>query len=349
MNIALVQLWSPPYIDNRSGGPVYSLATIADNLSVFGHRCELIHFNSKLSDQAWHKQYNVYKEDKAAEVLNKFDRVIFSTAGSWTDRKLTLDTDNPWYSDMLDKLTVPFIVQILDEVEPKVLLFRNRFFYHPQCIGTISITGEVKELVAPNSPVPNLVYPVFPINYNDIHWPHKTKSVKTTCRMTTRKRVLELVKQSTSLAHFGFSLDIHGADITWMYAKQVKDQANDHWTYHGSFLPSDVPSILNETRYHYNASYLKIGTFIPRLEIATIEAVLNYKCVPILCKYTVPKWINDSNAILVDPTNMNDLAERLEEKLDFNIMMVDTFINDYFENIQPYHKTIALCTLLSRE
>jgi hypothetical protein len=121
---------------------------------------------------------------------------------------------------------------------------------------------------------------------------------------------LELVQQAEKLHNAGFATDIYGADATWRYVSSLKELGNQYWNFHGSFNRDQLSSILAPARFHYNCCFLKREAVTRRIETSTVEAA-SFGCCSILSRETVPAWVGDDMAILVDTNDLSDLADRL--------------------------------------
>lgn len=341
VNVGLVLLWNEPFVDERAGGPVYALEAIGHNLTSQGVNVEYSFFSDKKRSSNWHPLFKPIPL-KDRRLLNELDFIIFSTAGSGADRKL-----GKWWSPILRDLQIPFAVQLHDEAEGRLLPYRDEFFNHDLCDFLMPITDETTQFLAGSRNSGELVYPGYMISDWRRHKNTKTSSVVTTCRMTSRKRVIELVNQAKGLVKNGFSLDVHGADVTWTYKRELKALENGDWKYHGTFDRDMLPDILSKAMYHYNVVYLKRGKFIPRVELATYEA-LQYGCCPILCASTTPDYIRDSMAILVDPNDLSDLPNVLKERKGEFASMSKRFWDTLTKQIDMKKKTKQLIRKIRR-
>lgn len=308
LRVALVHLWAQPYVDNRASGLVYGFENLGRDLRNIGFTENYLFFSNKKRDGDWHPRF-IQVSLSDAEILNKFDFVIFGSAGSGADRK-----EGSWWKPILDVLKVPFAVQVNNEVDQQVLIYKDLFYDHPYFSLGLPITEGLAYEATPNGKnLRSLVYECLPrtgLSDPGEYYGQKVDRIVTSCRMTTRKRVLELVKQAEKLNQAGFEIDVWGADATWFYVSKLKELQSPSWNYHGSFLRDQLSSILGPAKYHYNCCYLSRGTLTPRIETSTIEAV-SYGCCPILSRATVPEWVTDEMAVLVDTSDLSDLAERL--------------------------------------
>lgn len=346
--VAMVFLWNLPLTNQMTGGILYGLVNVGRDLGKLGFDVRNVYISE------WHKPNAAIHpgfrrvDDMDLEALNGFDFVIFNTPGSGLDKKHVKSGNEPKWLPVLKSIEVPFAVQIHDEVEARIA-FRHEFFDHPQCRLLLPITSEIVDLVVGDIKERDvLVYPCFPtLETHDPsrYYGMKTDSVVTTCRITARKRIVEFVQQARSLAASGFEVHVHGADPAWRYVDEVKEHANESWKYHGAFTRSELTRILTPARFHYNAAFLKRGKFIPRIEISTVEAV-GYGCCPILCRTTVPPWVDDSMAILVDTEDMDDLAERLSRVRNEAHIMNGRFCRAFAEHNSP-DRTLKLGKIIA--
>ena len=341
VNVGLVLLWNEPFVDERAGGPVYALEAIGHNLTLQGANVTYSFFSDKKRSANWHPLFKPIPL-KDRRLLNELDFVILSTAGSGADRKL-----GPWWRPFLRDLRIPFAVQLHDEAEGRLLPYREEFYKHSRCAFLMPITDETSQILADASNTGELVYPGYMIGDQKNNF-KKTLSVVTTCRMTSRKRIIELVNQSKNLVKNGFSLDIHGADVTWTYKRELKALENGDWKYHGTFSRDDMPDILKRAMYHYNVVYLKRGKFIPRVELATYEAA-QYGCCPILCAQTTPPYIRDHMAILVDPNDLSNLPDVLKERKEECADMSKVFWETLIKKMNMEKRTRKLIKWIRRE
>ena len=340
VNVGLVLLWNEPFVDERAGGPVYALEAIGHNLTLEGVNVQYSFISNKGRSSNWHPLFKPIPI-KNRRSLNELDFIIFSTAGSGSDRKL-----GPWWRPILRDLKIPFAVQLHDEAELRLLPYREEFFNHARCAFLMPITNETSEILAGSKYSGELVYPGYIIG-DQVNSHRKSRSVVTTCRMTSRKRIIELVNQASGLVKNGFSLDIHGADVTWTYKRELKALENGNWKYHGTFDRETMPRILKKAMYHYNVVYLKRGKFVPRVELATYEAAM-YGCCPILCAHTTPSYIRDSMAILVDPNDLSDLPDILKERKSEYSSMSEVFWETLNKKINMEKRTRKLIKWIRR-
>lgn len=330
--VAIVRIWSPPYEDHRLGGTLYGPVSICNDLRKLGATADLLFFADEKKGASWHPDFKRLSR-RDCKTLNTYDFVIFSTPGSMTDRE-----EGAWWKPILEGLEIPFAVQIHDEDEKKYLPHRQIFFDRPQCKLLLPITmGIAEEMVGNLNGRDLIVYPNFSVldaPDPSIFYDGKVDQVITTCRMTSRKRVVEFVQQSESLNNAGFAVDVFGPASTWQYKKQLDQLQNQYWTYRGPFRREDLSAIMGPAKFHYNVVSLKRRRFIPRLEVATVEA-LEHGCCPILAKDSTPSWVTDDMAILVNPNDMNDLADRLTAVRDKAPEMNSAFYNEFLKVNNP--------------
>ncbi len=330
LRVALVHIWAPPFVDNRASGLVYGFENLGRDLANVGFRVNYVCFSNKKANGDWHPLFT-HVAGLDADILNKFDFIIFGSAGSMTDKK-----DGPWWKTILEGLKVPFVIQVNNEVDQQLLIYKDFFYDHPYFAFGMPITEGLCYKSTPNRDnLRNLVYECLPrtdLAHPEIFYGQKVDQVVTSCRMTSRKRILELVRQAETLYMAGFETHIHGADATWFYVKELKELQSQYWTYHGSFRRNQLPEILGPARFHYNCCYLKKGVVTPRIETSTVEGA-SYGCCPILSRSTVPEWVTDDMAILVDTNDMTHLAERLNATRNQAHKMNARFWQGYKENI----------------
>lgn len=342
MKVALIHLWSPPYNDNRAAGLIYGLENIKNDLEVLGHQVEYFTPYVQGKKDQWHEGYHHFSLNKL-DYINSFDFGIFSSLGAMKDKKDKL----PWWGELIKCLEIPFGAQINNEVDESILVFREYFYRNKNFKLLLPITSGLKDPLADKYGIPTLVYLNFPkvhgyVDYQD-YYQQKQDKIVTTCRMTSRKRVLELVQQSESLYNKGFHVSIHGSDIMYFYVTQVKSLINeDIWHYGGWFSRNQLSEILTTAKFHYNCCYLKRQQVSPRIEIATVEAV-HYGCCPILSKQTVPDWVTNDMAVLVDTNDLSDLAERLDSVREVSHIMHQNF----WESFQTYNNINQIESLVN--
>lgn len=225
IRIAMVFMWNLPYTNQMTGGILWGSENVGNDLSKLGFEIEFLYFADRpQTNSALHPRFR-WKSSSDVEALNAFDFVIFNTAGSSRDKKTGL-----WWKPILDSLKVPFAVQIHDEAEEK-LPNRHEFFEHPQCKLLLPITEEILTTVVGDIRGRDVsIYPNFPtmeVMEPSQDYDQKKDGIVTSCRMTSRKRIVELVQQSADLGKVGFTINIHGADVTWQYVRQVQEHKTD--------------------------------------------------------------------------------------------------------------------------
>ena len=267
INVALVHLWAQPYVDNRASGLVYGFENLGKDLQEINFSVDYLFFSDRKKNGEWHPLFREIHLE-GAEILNQYDFIVFGSAGSMSDKKL-----GPWWQPVLDSLEIPFAVQINNEVDKQDLIYRDLFYDHPHFSLGLPITEGLAYTSTPNRDnLPALVYECLPrTNLPDpgIFYAEKRDQVVTTCRITTRKRILELVQQAEKLHYAGFTTDIYGADATWRYVSSLKELGNQYWNFHGSFNREQLSSILAPARFHYNCCFLKREAVTRRIETST--------------------------------------------------------------------------------
>lgn len=329
IKVAQVNTWSEPFTDFRTGGLLSSINYISQDLAAHGIITDKYFFEWKGKVRKYHQQDFKALTPQDTEVLNGYDLVIFSTAGSAKDHK----EENPMWRVHLNNLKVPFFVQIHDEDELKSLRYAKEFFEHPMCKLIMPITDGIGNAFGIDKfSVPSLTYPAYSVtNMPDPEaYRAKVDKVVTACRLTARKRVKELVLAAKDIHDAGFGLEINGAEASFFYCRDLKERSNEYWKFNGQF--TDKAAVFSDAKFLWNATSLKKKTFYPRVEISSVEGAF-YGCVLILNRETTPAYIDDSCAILIDPFNLNsedpmrNLISRLIECKDKSIEMNNNFIN----------------------
>jgi len=330
LSVALVHLWAQPYVDNRASGLVYGFENLGNDLQKVGFNVDHLFFSNKKKDGEWHPLFSQVQIDQA-EILNRYDFLIFGSAGSGSDKK-----QGAWWKSILDAVKVPFAVQINNEVDQQVLTYKSYFYDNPNFSLLLPITEGLAHTATPKMDESRvLVYECLPrtgLTDPEMFYGQKTDQIVTTCRITTRKRVLELVQQAQSLHNAGFATDIHGADATWRYVGSLRELSSEYWNFHGSFRRDQLSEILAPAKFHYNACYLKREVLTPRIETSTVEAA-SFGCCSILSRSTAPEWVTDDMAILVDTNDLSDLARRLSSARHKAHEMNARFWEAYKQNI----------------
>jgi hypothetical protein len=320
VRIAVVQLWSPPYTDGRTGGMMNAGKNLAENLWQTGNTVDLMWIGDKDERHA-DPNFERVPLRRAPAVLAQQDAVIFTTAGSFRDK-----TEGPWWRPLLTESGPPFAVWIHDEVEIEKLPYRREFFDHPRCRLVMAITNQIAHAMGAFPPPPVLWYPGYPLTLRPNPLVEEREHLAvTTCRFTSRKRQQELVRD----AGRGFMsncirLELHGADATWFYVRKVREEMerlpagwSRYVTLRGHFSARERNAILRRAKWHLNLPAAKRGTFYPRIELSTLEAVEN-GCCPVVSVQSMPSPFEgvNSGAVRVDPLDPKQL-ERLAERLSF--------------------------------
>jgi hypothetical protein len=341
--IAIVLLWSDPYTDRRTGGIVRASLILRDNLKALGIKSTCLFFSDrKKNDPAWHPAYSRLRTTEA-EILNGYDGIVFSPAGSFNDIKTT----EPWWASILDTVRTPFVTWHHNENEVGYLPFRERFYRHPFCVAGLAIAPEIGRAVIGECCPRGLIYPAHPCYMPSFYdGQPKEASVVATCRLTSRKRLLELVEYAgIGIAAAGLRLDIWGMASSYFYLKKMQE-LQQPWQYCGMFDFEERGAILNPAMFHYGATWLKRATFAPRLEIVTVDAI-QYGCCPILAKGGVPSWVTGEHAVFVDPNDMDSfrsLGERLLLAAPHAQEMAEALRIEARHQFNMLHKTAELAS-----
>ena len=143
--------------------------------------------------------------------------------------------------------------------------------------------------------------------------------------------------------------------ITYFYSKDILQTNVGCWTDLGSFMPSDLPDLLKDSKYHYDFVFVKRQNrnrrMRGRLELVTIEALMN-GCVPVLCDQSVPTWIGskgDSAIVLPkeDLCKLPDIISEISEEeyllrvRNFYDEVKEYIWNKYGDEIIPTFKRLA--------
>lgn len=340
MHVGIVNLQGPPFTNNATGGTVFAPLVMANNLRALGHAATPLTFwPARRPGKHWHPAYTFVPATRH-EALNSFDALVFSPAGSSLDRK-----SGPWWQDALDQLRRPFVVWQHYEHEAKYQPYEDRFFASPRCRGVLEIVPNLKP--RPGLRLPVLTYPAHPIELTALPYQQKRDLVVTGCRLTTIKRVLELVRDAgPGIAANGFDLDVWGTTATWTYVDAL-EKVPGSWRLRGPYTDPQVP--FGPARYAYNAPWLKDGSFNPRVELSTIEAV-RYGCCPILNRRSTPSWVTDDVAVLVDPLDRGEMAllgGRLRERNGEAFDVADAFAAAFTREADMARRTADLVAMLS--
>ena len=113
----------------------------------------------------------------------------------------------------------------------------------------------------------------------------------------------------------------------------IKTQDGGYWYDYGAYYPDEIETILADKMYHWNMSGYKINkTYVPRLEIVTLEA-LNEGCLPIICKETTPDWIPEDSAIVFSKKDYKDRLGELNLSDEERSLRIKRFYDTVQENL----------------
>lgn len=318
LRLALVQLWNFPRKDKMTGGTASGMNYFKNNLmTVKNVECDKIFFHNKKMPSTCYQDYIVLNKDDVSK-LNKYDFIIFDTCGNFYDYKDD-GTNLKFYEKLLSKLEINYAVRMHDEEETKRLKYISMFTKNSNCALMLPITiGIMKRLALKEylSGKEYMVYTSYPhkeikiMNFKDFK--KKEKLIVTSCRMTTRKRILELIEISKKIGLSGYKIELHGADVEWFYVKKITENKNKYWSYHGTYDINELDNFLTKSLLHYNFVYLKRDKFIPRIEIANVEASIR-NCLQIMCSESTPSWVDDDMAILINKDDLSILPNILKD------------------------------------
>jgi hypothetical protein len=290
MNIAMMNIYSEPYGDRRTGGLITAPMHLANGTVpvAFGKL-------KKSHVPGW-------KYVTSFDQLNDYDFIIFSSAGSNNDKK------DPWWFDELPKIKIPFAVQCYSELDEKMMLYKDRFFEHPMFRLFLPIAENMWH-VMPD--IPTHIYPCLQSEIKVREF-DKESIVASTCRLTSTKRIGEFVSMAARFSDIGFRTQVWGAESSYFYTKAIKEINPGHWEYKGLFTPDDLDDVMGPVAYHWNCRSFRVRCkFSPRFEIATVEA-LERGCIPIVEHASTLKEYHD-HLITVDTRgDMSEMIEKVE-------------------------------------
>lgn len=320
MRIAMVNIYSEPFGDHRTGG----LITSAVQLKPYG-------FHHVAVGKKRNYHCSGYEYIRHLSELNKFDFVIFSSAGSNTDKKVQKSGLKPWWFEQLKSVNVPFAVQAHSELDEKDMVFKDEFFNHPMFRLFLPIVHNIWENM------PNGRTHAYLCHKSTIERKNFTKRnlIVSTGRLTSTKRIKELVMKSPEIKEAGFLIDVYGPQSSYFYFKDLMLVNPGFWCYKGSFKNSEeiLDEVLGSAMYHWNVRCFKRGkrkNIEPRLEIATVEA-LERGCIPIVHKDSTPKAFHNSLVCIDGIGDLNDLIEALENR-DGDVDTAIEIFNDLYHD-----------------
>jgi hypothetical protein len=348
----------------------------AEVLRRHGVQTDLIYFARvpRPKDPAIHPAWR-YLGLSEAKVLNEYDAVVFNSAGSWDDRKA-----GSWWTPVLAALKVPFAVWTCNEVETEVCPYRSKFVAHEMYALAIEVSeglaganglwkGGVNVLRHSGLPSPQApgrgVWSWRPGAADAVVAGPKEPKIVTTCRLTSRKRVLELASLGPKLRARGIGLDVWGAESTFFYKRgllelrerQMRegihaggDRLSDPgWEWKGGFTHNELSEILAPAMFHWGGAWLVRGVMRRRLELATVEAVA-HGCIPILERSTAPEWVDGTIAVLFHRGGVRALPDALanvaEGSAAYRDAMVEGFVEGLNEHEDPEGKSLEIARQL---
>lgn len=310
MKIAVIILWSEPW---GGGGKTGGLVTAGVNLAAeLNARAIYIPPSARRKPRAAH--HPMYLFQTIEQVLDeRYDFVIFTSAGHFQDH--AAPTNVSAMEHVISRLSdfPPFAVGIHDEVEQRQLIYRHKFFSSPKFRFAMPITREIGErMLAPEDR--RIVYPHY-LKHISGRNTTDARTIGMTGRMASRKNTIPFLREAARLLIAdGWRVEIHGAEPNFFYARGVKEEcANIGAFYYGPYEHASV--VLDRLRWHVNIPYLKNGSFIPRLEIATIEAAAAGCGLITLAETTPPevptrklRWgsLDEAARVVLDDANDNN-------------------------------------------
>jgi hypothetical protein len=291
MKIALMNIYSEPFGDRRTSG----LITSAIYLSQYGYTPVAFGKKKKSHMDGW-----TYVQ--SFNELNDYDFIIFSAAGAFFDKK------DPWWREELPKVKTPFAVQAHSELDESRMIYKEEFFSHPMCRLFLPIANGIwKDM--PN--IPTHAYPAHQAHIDMGQTWAKEPIVASTSRLTSTKRIKELVSKAKELRSLGYATKVWGSESSYFYTRDLLKINQGDWLYNGLFIHDDLDDILGHVHYHWNCrSYRVRFKFAPRLEIATIEA-LQRGCIPIVEKGSTPEIYWPHLITVNTKGNLNEMIEKI--------------------------------------
>jgi hypothetical protein len=301
MKLAIIILWSEPWGGaGKTGGLITAGANLAEELGADLFYCPPSERRKRRP--AHHQAYEFRTVQRVLD--EKYDFVIFTSAGHFKDHS----NETSAVQHIIDRLDSfpPFAVQVHDEVEVRQLARRSHFFDSPQFRFALPITEEIgKRTLTPS--VKRMVYPAYKKRIEKA--PNASaRTIGMTGRMAARKNTIPFLERAApALISRGWEVRIHGAEVNFFYARDAKRVAQDVGAkYCGPYDDADV--ILRQLQWHVNIPYLKRGNFIPRIEIATVEAaaagcgiITLYESTPSFYRTVCPEW-----------SKLESIAEQIE-------------------------------------
>jgi hypothetical protein len=342
MYIGLVNNWSPPYIDKRTGGINGGQKYLRDAINTMSDcEADCIYITDKKKPlKCWDSEYVYLNSPKD---LNDYGFIIFSNPGGWRDNKEPRSRER-WLR-LLNEIKVPFAVQIQNELDLDVAAFPSDFLEHKLCKFVLPISeglykGDKKQMTFP-------VYPFHIDPLPDKFYHTKEHVITSTSRVTSRKRIKELVTMADKIVDAGWKIKVYGPESSYFYMRDVSLINTNLWSYMGLYTKDMIPKILSDATLHYNFVYLKHEQFFPRLEIATVEAVAQ-GCCPILCRESTPSFVNCSHALILGKNRLHKLPGILkhftiDDAIERNGKMIN-YVNKQGKRLFHMLDTIELMT-----
>lgn len=321
-------------------GPIY----LRDMLSEYFEQVDVV--SLRIVTKNTDKMFENVLSTHDISVLNRYDFVIFMCPGL-TYEKFDESIKDTAYMYMLNHMDCPFAFIVNEENDRKLYPYYMNFLTHKNMKLVIFNSENMNETfqdfleICPNYLIFNFTPPLKPLEEILAKADTKENVITSTARWTDRKRILELANISKEFYDKGFTVNIAGAHQSPFYMIKMKEAYSDYWNDLGYYQPSELPKILENAAFHYNFVYLKRMTknriMVPRIEIATLEA-LNEGCLPVICADTTPDWVGTESAIRISSKEYDKLPEIVcsmskEERIDritnfYNL--VKTHIHEYY-------------------
>jgi len=355
MRVALVQILSAPYIDKRTGGGMYGLMNLASILERKSIQVDLLFFNYlNRKERNLHPKWKQVKVEQA-QFLNEYDAVIFNSVGSLIDHKV-----GAWWAPILEKLSRPFAIWTISESDPKRRGMYSRYFLSHEWLRLIIESGE--NLAAQNGFLvegkPLITYNFFPdIDADHILHPiydfgtdypvfDKEDTIIANSRLTTSKRIIELVKEAIFFEVENIAVIVCGIEGNYFYKQALLKLKSDSWCFlEGGFTHDDLPRLLGPCRWHFDGFWYSRYNAAPRLELVTVEAVC-FDCVPVMERRTIPKWVDDSMAIIFDRKAMDKIPKLLRESKYSDTELLQNFRYAFTVYENPVEKAMQVMDVL---
>jgi len=271
------------------------------------------------------------------ERLREYDCLFLAGSGPYVKKP----QDDKVYRHIIDSGRF-FVVHIGGEHERRVLGNFDAYITSDMCKGVTFSSANMceffKDLIGGRHHCFRQVMFYTPEDFPAVDYPTiemRPSVISSTCRVVPIKGIHRLVDLSSSLLPLGLSFKIHGSSPLYFYKKSLQEAIakNNTCSMTGSFRGEDVWKLLVESRYHYNFLFRKRPPIYPRVECATMEAMM-YGCIPIVCDDTSPDWMKD-NSICVKNSEFDTLPKRLEE-VEKNLDRYPRLLMDGYKNLVSY-------------